>query len=298
MSETGFPDIEVADLSADEAAAELARLAAEIASHDAAYYQQDAPEISDAAYDALVARNRAIEARYPKLVRDDSPSRRVGAEPAAQFSKLPHKVPMLSLGNAFGAQDIHDFVESIRRFLKLDETAELAMTAEPKIDGLSISLRYEDGQLASAATRGDGTTGENVTRNVKTISEIPTRVTAKDFPNIFEVRGEIYMGHADFQALNAAQDKAGGKTFANPRNAAAGSLRQLDPNITKSRPLRFFAYSWGGGGGAARRNPGRCHRGFRSLGVPRQPAPGAVRERGGDARLLRCNGGGTRHARL
>ncbi len=235
----------VEQLSKAQAAQELARLAREIAHHDRLYFLHDRPEISDAEYDALVRRNAAIEARFPDLVRADSPSRRVGAAPAETFAKVRHRVPMLSLDNAFGPEDIRDFVDSVRRFLRLDENTPLEMTAEPKIDGLSISLRYERGELMTAATRGDGTTGENVTANVRTIDVIPNQVTAADFPDLFEVRGEIYMARDDFFALNAAQQAAGEKVFANPRNAAAGSLRQLDPSITASRPLQFFAYAWG-----------------------------------------------------
>ena len=224
------------------AAAELARLAHEIARADAAYHGADAPEISDAAYDALKARNAAIEARFPHLKRPDSPSERVGAAPAATFAPVRHSVPMLSLANAFTADDVAEFDAAIRRFLALGD-APLAYTAEPKIDGLSLSLRYVGGHLVQAATRGDGTTGENVTANARTIADIPDGLAGA--PDILEVRGEVYMTHADFAALNAAQAEKGAKTFANPRNAAAGSLRQLDAKITRARPLRFFAYAWG-----------------------------------------------------
>jgi DNA ligase (NAD+) len=235
----------VEDLSADEAAAELARLAAEIARHDRLYYQADAPEISDAEYDELRRRNDAIEARFPDLVRPDSPSRRVGAPAAETFAKVRHRVPMLSLGNAFDDEEVAEFAARVRRFLSLKPDDALAVTAEPKIDGLSISIRYEKGHLVEAATRGDGMEGENVTANVRTIREIPARLTGAKIPAVAEVRGEIYMGHADFAKLNASQAASGGKVFANPRNAAAGSLRQLDSAITASRPLRFFAYAWG-----------------------------------------------------
>jgi DNA ligase (NAD+) len=232
-------------LTRDEAAAELEWLAEEIARHDEAYYREDEPVISDAEYDALRQRNEMLEAEFPELVRDDSPSKRVGAAPSEKFGKVRHSVPMLSLGNAFADEDVAEFVGRIRRFLKLSEDAPVAVTAEPKIDGLSISLRYENGRLVQAATRGDGQEGENVTRNCETIGDIPRRVKAADFPSIFEVRGEIYMSHKDFAALNEKQSQTGQKVFANPRNAAAGSLRQLDPAITASRPLRFFAYAWG-----------------------------------------------------
>ncbi len=238
-------DAAVADLTERDAERELARLAREIAHHDELYYQQDAPEISDADYDALRRRNVAIEERFPELVRPDSPSHRIGAAPADGFSKIRHRVPMLSLGNAFADEDISEFVDRVRRFLKIASDAHLEIAAEPKIDGLSISLRYENGQLTEAATRGDGAEGENVTANVRTIRSIPHRLKGKDVPAIFEVRGEIYLGHADFAALNKAQAADGAKVFANPRNAAAGSLRQLDARITATRPLAFFAYGWG-----------------------------------------------------
>jgi DNA ligase (NAD+) len=231
----------------DEAKAtqELARLAAEIAHHDELYYRQDEPEILDAAYDALRARNDAIEARFPHLVRDDSPSVKVGAAPVEAFGKVVHRVPMLSLGNVFDDEGVRDFIDRVRRFLGLDADAELVFTTEPKIDGLSITLRYEGGRLVQGATRGDGYEGENVTANVRTISDIPKEVRARGFPGTFEVRGEIYMSRAAFHTLNAAQVERGDRQFANPRNAAAGSLRQLDSKITASRPLRFFAYGWG-----------------------------------------------------
>ncbi|MGI9384974.1 MAG: NAD-dependent DNA ligase LigA, partial [Methyloligellaceae bacterium] len=245
MSGRDLSAVAVEDLDEPGAEAELERLAAEIAHHDERYYREDAPEISDADYDALRQRNTAIEARFPNLVRPDSPSERVGAAPSEQFAKVAHAVPMLSLGNAFNDEDVGEFLDRVRRFLGLAAEEPLAVTAEPKIDGLSITLRYERGRLVLGATRGDGTVGENVTANVRTIKELPKRVAAADFPEVFEVRGEIYMGHGDFAKLNTAQEAAGAKVFANPRNAAAGSLRQLDSKITESRPLRFFAYSWG-----------------------------------------------------
>ena len=238
-------EIAVGDLTPEQALEELAALAAEIARHDEAYYREDAPVVSDAEYDALRLRNEAIEERFPDLVRADTPSKRVGAAPSEKFSKVRHAVPMLSLGNAFAPEDVRDFEKTIRRFLSLKDEEALAFTAEPKIDGLSISMRYEQGELVQAATRGDGAEGENVTANVRTINDVPVNVTAADFPSVFEVRGEIYLSHKDFAAINEKQSQEGGKTFANPRNAAAGSLRQLDASITAARPLQFFAYAWG-----------------------------------------------------
>ena len=226
------------------ATAELAALAAAIAWHDNRYHGADDPAISDADYDALVARNRDLEATFPDLVRIDSPSRRVGAPAAAGFGKVRHSRPMLSLNNGFSDEDIADFVTRVRRFLSLAEDAPLAFTAEPKIDGLSLSLRYEDGLFVQAATRGDGAEGEDVTANVRMVDAVPARLSGNP-PAILEVRGELYMNRADFMALNAAQQKADGKIFANPRNAAAGSLRQKDPGVTASRRLQFFAYSLG-----------------------------------------------------
>ena len=226
-----------------EAAAELKALAERIGELDRAYFQDDAPLVSDAEYDALRRRNLAIEARFPELKRADSPSLRVGAGVAERFDKVRHAVAMLSLDNAFSDEDVSDFVGRVHKFLAT-HGARVAFTAEPKIDGLSCNLRYERGRLVSAATRGDGAEGENVTANVKTIADVPT-VLPDGVPEIVEVRGEVYMSHADFAALNRRQAEAGDKTFANPRNAAAGSLRQLDARITASRPLRFFAYAWG-----------------------------------------------------
>lgn len=238
-------DIPVAALTPLEAADELERLAAELARHDEAYYREDEPEISDADYDALRRRNEEIEAAFPDLVLENSPSRRVGAAPSEKFGKVRHAVSMLSLGNAFADEDVREFVARIRRFLKLSDDEPVDITAEPKIDGLSISLRYEAGRLVQAATRGDGQEGENVTRNVETIRDIPRKVSGDGFPDVFEVRGEIYMSHKDFAQLNETQLEANAKVFANPRNAAAGSLRQLDASITAARPLQFFAYAWG-----------------------------------------------------
>ncbi len=239
-----LPGKPIAALDEAEATTELARLGRAIAHHDALYYRQDAPEISDAAYDALRQRNADIEARFPHLIREDSPSLRVGAPPVEAFGKVGHLVPMLSLGNVFDEEGVRDFVDRVVRFLGLKTAEGLAFTAEPKIDGLSITLRYEEGKLVQGATRGDGYEGENVTANVRTISDIPHRVASKSFPDTFEVRGEIYMSRAAFQSLNEEQAARGDRLFANPRNAAAGSLRQLDPAITASRPLRFFAYGW------------------------------------------------------
>ncbi len=243
MSEKGDRPAEALDEA--EAEAELARLAGEIARHDRLYHQKDAPEISDADYDALVRRNRAIEARFPKLVRPDSPSLRVGAAPAEAFRKIAHPVPMLSLENAMEAEAVVEFLARIRRFLNLDAEAPVDLVAEPKIDGLSCALRYEAGLLVSGATRGDGTTGEDITANVRTIRDIPQRLDARDPPPVLEVRGEIFMELKAFQALNERRAKEDLPLFANPRNAAAGSVRQLDSTITASRHLRFLAYGWG-----------------------------------------------------
>src|SRR3954463_11002536 len=236
---------DVAKLTAAQAKVEHKRLALEIEGHDKLYYQDDAPRISDAAYDALRQRVNAIEARFPELITAGSPSQKVGAAPSGRFAKVRHSVPMLSLGNAFSEDDVRDFVGRIRRFLKLSEDAPVAFSAEPKIDGLSMSLRYEDGELVTAATRGDGAVGEEVTANVRTIKAIPHRLKGRNIPKIVEVRGEIYMTKPDFLKLNERQKESGGQVFANPRNSAAGSLRQKDASITASRPLGFFAYAWG-----------------------------------------------------
>jgi len=233
-------------ISEADAAKELGRLAQQIAYHNERYHAEDAPEISDAEYDALVRRNAELESLFPHLIRPDSPSRAVGASPSGHLAKVAHARPMLSLDNAFADEDISDFVGRVRRFLSLAENAEVALTAEPKIDGLSCSLRYERRQLVQAATRGDGQVGEDVTANVRTIAdaEIPKWLPA-DAPDLFEIRGEIYMDRGDFDALNHQQAATGGKIFANPRNAAAGSLRQKDAAITAARPLRFFPHGWG-----------------------------------------------------
>ncbi|MDM7985019.1 MAG: NAD-dependent DNA ligase LigA [Maricaulis sp.] len=236
---------DVADLNEAEARDEHARLARELGKHDKAYYQDDAPKISDAAYDSLRQRIEAIEARFPQLVDLFSPTQRVGAAPSGKFGEITHAVPMLSLGNAFNDEDVEDFVARIRRFLGLAEADDVVITAEPKIDGLSASLRYENGQLVSGATRGDGATGEDVTRNLLTLKDIPHALPGKNWPRVVEVRGEVYMSHEDFAALNERQVEQGKAEYKNPRNAAAGSLRQIDPSITAQRPLRFFAYAWG-----------------------------------------------------
>jgi DNA ligase (NAD+) len=235
----------VADLTEAEAVDELTKLADEIARHDIAYHQNDDPSITDAEYDALKRRNIEIEARFPHLVRENSPSLKVGAARSEKFKAVEHGVPMLSLDNAFADDEAVEFDARIRRFLRLPADETVGFTAEPKIDGLSCSIRYEKGVLAQAATRGDGRVGEDVTANVRTIGEIPHRLAGDGWPDVIEIRGEVYLGHEEFAALNAAAEAAGQKIYANPRNAAAGSLRQIDPTITATRPLRFFAYAWG-----------------------------------------------------
>jgi DNA ligase (NAD+) len=235
----------VESLTEKQAKAEHARLAEEIAGHDRRYYQDDAPTVSDAEYDELRRRYGAIEARFPQLATRESLTQRVGAAPAARFAKVRHAVPMLSLDNAFADADVVDFVGRIRRFLRLGEDDEIVFSAEPKIDGLSMSLRYEDGKLVTGATRGDGAEGEDVTANAKTLEDIPKLLKGKNIPSVCEVRGEVYMTKHAFLALNKRQAEAGKQLYVNPRNTAAGSLRQLDPSITASRPLGFFAYAWG-----------------------------------------------------
>jgi DNA ligase (NAD+) len=235
----------VEELAEKQAKAEHPRLAREIAEHDRRYYQDDAPTVSDAAYDALRQRYGAIEARFPQLRSAESLTQHVGTTPSARFAKVRHALPMLSLDNAFAEDDVRDFVGRIRRFLRLTDDEEVVFSAEPKIDGLSMSLRYEDGALVTGATRGDGSIGEDVTANVKTLDDIPKRLKGKTVPAVCEVRGEVYMTKQAFLALNKRQAESGGQVFANPRNSAAGSLRQKDPSITASRPLGFFAYAWG-----------------------------------------------------
>src|SRR6195256_5237696 len=232
-------------LTKAQAKVELKRLGLEIERHHKRYYQEDAPTVTDAAYDALRQRVNAIEARFPDLVTSESPSQKVGAKPSGRFAKVRHAVPMLSLDNAFAEADVVDFVGRIRRFLKLGDDGEIAFSAEPKIDGLSMSLRYEAGELVTAATRGDGAVGEDVTANIRTLEDVPKKLKGRNVPDICEVRGEVYMTKQAFLALNERQKAAGDTIFANPRNSAAGSLRQKDPGITASRPLGFFAYAWG-----------------------------------------------------
>jgi DNA ligase (NAD+) len=235
----------VEKLSAKEAKAEHAKLEGEISAHDKRYYQDDAPSVSDAEYDALRQRYEALEKKFPELQSLTSLTRKVGATPSGKFKKVRHAVPMLSLGNAFTEEDVTDFVDRIRRFLRLSDKDELVITAEPKIDGLSCSLRYEKGKLVVAATRGDGAEGEDVTANIRTIKDVPQELKGKDVPDAFEARGEVYMTQDDFLALNERQKKEGKPLYVNPRNTAAGSLRQIDPKMTAARPLKFFAYTWG-----------------------------------------------------
>jgi DNA ligase (NAD+) len=237
------PDVDT--LTKAQAKVELKRLTLEIESHDKHYYQEDAPKISDAEYDALRRRFNAIEARFPELVTSSSPSQKIGAQPSGRFAKVRHAVPMLSLDNAFSDENVADFVDRIRRFLRLGDDDKIDFSAEPKIDGLSMSLRYEGGELVTAATRGDGAEGEDVTANIRTLEDVPKKLKGRNVPDICEVRGEVYMTKQAFLALNERQKAAGDTIFANPRNSAAGSLRQKDPSVTASRPLGFFAYTWG-----------------------------------------------------
>ena len=239
------PEDDVSGLSEAEAASELERLAREMAEHDARYFNDDAPTISDADYDALKRRNLALEQRFPQLVRADSASSRVGAPISTQFAPVEHGVPMLSLDNAFEDADVAEFAARIRRFLRLSAEDELAFTVEPKIDGLSANLHYEDGVLIRGATRGDGRVGEDITANLRTLGDIPERLSGSGWPATIELRGEVYMEKAAFAAMNAAAETAGQRLYVNPRNSAAGSVRQIDPSVTAGRPLRFFAYAWG-----------------------------------------------------
>jgi DNA ligase (NAD+) len=265
------------ELTEAQAADELARLAGLIAQHDIAYFQDEAPSVSDADYDLLKRRNADIEARFPHLKRQDSPSSRVGAARAATFSPVEHGVPMLSLDNAFSDADALEFDARVRRFLRLGDEP-VAYTAEPKIDGLSASIRFENGVLVQGATRGDGRVGEDVTANLKTLSEIPHRLGGGGWPQVIEVRGEVYLGHEEFAALNTAAEQAGQRTYANPRNAASGSLRQIDPQITAARPLRFFAYAWGSLSGPFAQTQWQALEMFREWGF--QVAPMAARVEG------------------
>jgi DNA ligase (NAD+) len=236
---------DVTKLTNAQAKVELKRLSLELEGHDKRYYQDDAPSVTDAEYDALRQRFNAIEKRFPEFVTSESPSQKVGAQPSGRFAKVRHAVPMLSLDNAFAEQDVLDFVARIRRFLKLGDDDRIGFSAEPKIDGLSMSLRYEGGELVTAATRGDGAVGEDVTANIRTLEDVPKKLRGRNLPDVCEVRGEVYMTKQAFLALNERQKAAGDTIFANPRNSAAGSLRQKDPGITASRPLGFFAYAWG-----------------------------------------------------
>jgi DNA ligase (NAD+) len=237
--------VDVTKLTKAQAKVELTRLALELEGHDKRYYQDDAPSVTDAEYDALRQRYNAIERRFPEFVTSESPSQKIGAQPSGRFAKVRHAVPMLSLDNAFAEQDVLDFAARIRRFLKLGDDDRIGFSAEPKIDGLSMSLRYEGGELVTAATRGDGAVGEDVTANIRTLEDVPQKLRGRNVPDICEVRGEVYMTKQAFLALNERQKAAGDTIFANPRNSAAGSLRQKDPGITASRPLGFFAYAWG-----------------------------------------------------
>ena len=271
MSLDVLRDRAVEELTIEEAAEELEALAGEISHHDGLYHGKDAPEISDGDYDALRRRNDAIEDRFPDLVRDDSPTRKVGARPASGFKTVRHSVPMLSLGNAFADEDVTDFLVRIRRFLGLGDDDAVNVVAEPKIDGLAVSIRYENGRYVRAATRGDGQTGEDITANVATMGDVPEVLDAEDVPDVIEVRGEIYLRRDDFFTLNETREAAGEPHFANPRNAAAGSLRQLDVEVTKTRPLKLFTYAWG----EASSLPAQTHHGmleaFGRWGLPVNP---------------------------
>ncbi|MFD2206351.1 NAD-dependent DNA ligase LigA [Kiloniella antarctica] len=264
-------DPETEGLTPEQATQELATLAKKISKHDKLYYQQDEPEITDAEYDILRRRNTAIEKHFPELVRDDSPTSKVGAPPSSGFSKVNHSVPMLSLGNAFDDGDVAEFLARIRRFLGLSKDEIIEIFSEPKIDGLSCSIRYEKGVLVQAATRGDGAVGEKITENVKTIACIPHHLSGSGYPDVLEVRGEVYMRRDRFSELNTNQTSIGGKLFANPRNAAAGSLRQLDPSITAARPLDFYAYAWGEVSKPLGKSLTEVRASFKSWGLPVNP---------------------------
>ena len=232
-------------LTEAQAKRRLHMLALEIRANDEHYYEHDTPKISDADYDALRKELLALEAEFPQLITKNSPSQNVGAKPSGRFGKITHAVPMLSLDNAFTDEDVSDFAARVRKFLSINENEPLAFTAEPKIDGLSANIRYVDGKLVSAATRGDGRIGEDITANIKTLDDVPHTLEGSGWPDVLEVRGEVYIGHDDFDTMNKAQVAAGKEPYKNPRNAAAGSLRQIDARVTKSRPLKFFAYAWG-----------------------------------------------------
>jgi DNA ligase (NAD+) len=267
-----------ADPSLAAARAEHARLGGEIAEHDRRYHAEDAPTISDADYDALRRRYTELEAAFPVLADAGSANRKVGAAPSEKFAKVRHVVPMLSLGNIFADEDVEEFCARVRRFLGLSDAAPLEVTAEPKIDGLSCSLRYERGELVQAATRGDGYEGEDVTANVRTVAAIPK--TLHGAPDVFEARGEVYLAHEDFVKINERQAAAGKPTFANPRNSAAGSLRQLDPRVTAERPLRFFAYTWGDVSAPFARTQFEAMEAFRRFGLPVNPLTKLCRSAG------------------
>ncbi len=281
---TGSKD--VGSLNEVEAREELQRLEREIAAHDRRYHEEDAPTISDGDYDALRARNTAIEARFPHLVGQETPSKKVGGRAAGRFGKITHAVPMLSLDNAFDDGDVSEFVARVSRFLGLDGNQPLSFTAEPKIDGLSLALRYERGELVSAATRGDGAVGEDVTANARTIGDIPHSLAGKGWPDLVEIRGEVYLGKADFLALNAQMEADGKTPYVNPRNTAAGSLRQLDADRHGQPPAAVFRLCLGRNLGIACRKPVRDGRFLRTVGVRDQSADDGLRECRCDARGL------------
>lgn len=275
--------IETEDLTPEQAAAELERIAAEMAKSDIAYYQNDAPYLTDAEYDALKRRNRQIEARFPELIRADSPSKRVGAAAKNGFGKIRHRFPMLSLGDVFSLEEVDEFAVGVKRFLNVSEDIEFM--AEPKIDGLSFSARYEHGRFVQGATRGDGTTGEDITANLKTIRQLPQKLP-DGVPDVLEVRGEVYMAKADFLALNQKYETEHKKTFANPRNAAAGSLRQLDASITAERNLSLFCLHLGGSVPALLGFAGRIFRMPEEMGFSDQSAQPALPQPEGNRRIF------------